>query len=155
MSTITITPIATFRTDDPYPFCPGCGHGPILDRLNEAMIKLDLDPARVVIVSDIGCSGLSDQYFNTSAFHGLHGRSITYATGIKLANPDLEVIVIMGDGGTGIGGAHLLSAARRNIGITVIVIACWLKPLWPPTAFRMSSAKVLVRTGVTSIEGSS
>ena len=122
MSTITVTPIATFRTDDPYPFCPGCGHGPILDRLNEAMIKLDLDPAQVVIVSDIGCSGLSDQYFTTSAFHGLHGRSITYATGIKLANPDLEVIVIMGDGGTGIGGAHLLSAARRNIGITVIVM---------------------------------
>jgi len=122
MSTITITPIATFRTDDPYPFCPGCGHGPILDRLNEAMIKLELDPANVVIVSDIGCSGLSDQYFNTSAFHGLHGRSITYATGIKLANPDLEVVVIMGDGGTGIGGAHLLSAARRNIGITVIVM---------------------------------
>ena len=122
MSTITITPIATFRTEDPYPFCPGCGHGPILDRLNEAMMKLDLDPAKVVIVSDIGCSGLSDQYFSTSAFHGLHGRSITYATGIKLANPDLEVIVIMGDGGTGIGGAHLLSAARRNIGITVIVM---------------------------------
>jgi 2-oxoglutarate ferredoxin oxidoreductase subunit beta len=122
MSTITITPIATFRTDDPYPFCPGCGHGPILDRLNDAMIKMDLDPANVVIVSDIGCSGLSDQYFTTSAFHGLHGRSITYATGIKLANPDLEVIVIMGDGGTGIGGAHLLSAARRNIGITVIVM---------------------------------
>jgi 2-oxoglutarate ferredoxin oxidoreductase subunit beta len=122
MSAITITPIATFRTDDPYPFCPGCGHGPILDRLNEALIKLDLDPAKVVIVSDIGCSGLSDQYFVTSAFHGLHGRSTTYATGIKLANPDLEVVVIMGDGGTGIGGTHLVSAARRNIGITVIVM---------------------------------
>jgi len=122
MSAITITPIATFRTDDPYPFCPGCGHGPILDRLNEAMIKLGLDPAKVVIVSDIGCSGLSDQYFITSAFHGLHGRSTTYATGIKLANPDLEVVVIMGDGGTGIGGTHLVSAARRNIGITVIVM---------------------------------
>ncbi len=122
MSAITITPISTFRTEDPYPFCPGCGHGPILDRLNEAMIKLDLDPTKVVIVSDIGCSGLSDQYFVTSAFHGLHGRSTTYATGIKLANPDLEVVVIMGDGGTGIGGTHLISAARRNIGITVIVM---------------------------------
>jgi len=122
MSAITITPIATFRTDDPYPFCPGCGHGPILDRLNEAMVKLDLDPARIVIVSDIGCSGLSDQYFVTSAFHGLHGRSTTYATGIKLAKPDLDVVVIMGDGGTGIGGTHLISAARRNIGITVIVM---------------------------------
>ena len=64
-------------------------------------------------------SGLIDKHFGTNAFHGLHGRSITYATGIKLADPDLKVIVIMGDGGTGIGGAHLLSAARRNIGITV------------------------------------
>ena len=75
----------------------------------------------MVIVSDIGCAGLSDQYFSTSAFHGLHGRSITYATGIKLARPELTVIVIMGDGGTGIGGAHLINAARRNVGITVLV----------------------------------
>lgn len=122
MSTITAPPVATFRTDDPYPFCPGCGHGTILDRLNEGMVNLELDPAKVVFVSDIGCAGLSDQYFITSAFHGLHGRSITYATGIKLANPALDVVVVMGDGGTGIGAAHLISAARRNIGITVIVM---------------------------------
>lgn len=122
MSTVTITPIATYRTEDKYPFCPGCGHSIILDRLNEAMIRLDMDPAQVVLVSDIGCVGLSDEYFTTSAFHGLHGRSTTYATGIKLANPELDVIVLMGDGGTGIGGTHLLSAARRNIGITVIVM---------------------------------
>ncbi len=64
---------------------------------------------------------MGDQYFVTHAFHGLHGRSIAYATGIKLADPDLKVIVIMGDGGTGIGGAHLLNAARRNIGLTVLV----------------------------------
>lgn len=120
MST-TITPLATYRNETPYPFCPGCGHAPILDNLNAALVKLQLDPKQVVIVSDIGCSGLSDQYFETSAFHGLHGRSITYATGIKLARPELTVIVVMGDGGAGIGGAHLLSAARRNIGLTVLV----------------------------------
>lgn len=122
MTTITVTPIATYKTEDKYPFCPGCGHSIILDRLDEALIRLNLDPAKVVLVSDIGCVGLSDEYFTTSAFHGLHGRSTTYATGIKLANPELEVIVLMGDGGTGIGGTHLLSAARRNIGITVIVM---------------------------------
>lgn len=116
-----VTPLSTYRNETPYPFCPGCGHGPILDHLNAALVKLALDPRRVVIVTDIGCSGLSDQYFRTSAFHGLHGRSVTYATGIKLARPDLKVIVVMGDGGTGIGGAHLLSAARRNVGITVLV----------------------------------
>ncbi len=112
---------STYRNDIPYPFCPGCGHGPILDSLDRALVRLQPDPSRVVIVSDIGCAGLSDQYFSTSVFHGLHGRSITYATGIKLVRPDLDVIVIMGDGGTGIGGTHLINAARRNIGLTVLV----------------------------------
>lgn len=119
--TPTGTGLASYRNNTPYPFCPGCGHGSILDALDRALVKLGRDPARVVIVSDIGCSGLSDQYFVTSVFHGLHGRSITYATGIKLARPELDVIVVMGDGGTGIGGTHLVSAARRNIGITVLV----------------------------------
>ncbi len=111
----------TYRNERTYPFCPGCGHGLILNQLNAALVKLELDPHRVAIVTDIGCQGLGDQYFTTHAFHGLHGRSIAYATGIKLADPDLKVIVIMGDGGTGIGGAHLLNAARRNIGLTVLV----------------------------------
>lgn len=121
-ASIAVRPLATYRNETPYPFCPGCGHAPILDRLNEALVKLQIDPSRVVLVTDIGCSGLSDQYFSTSAFHGLHGRSLTYAAGIKLARPDLEVVVIMGDGGTGIGGAHLLNAARRNVGLTLLVL---------------------------------
>jgi 2-oxoglutarate ferredoxin oxidoreductase subunit beta len=105
----------------PYFFCPGCGHGMITNQLNAALVKLQLDPHKVVIVTDIGCSGLADKYFSTNAFHGLHGRSVTYATGIKLANPELRVIVLMGDGGCGIGGHHLINAARRNIGVTVVV----------------------------------
>jgi pyruvate/2-oxoacid:ferredoxin oxidoreductase beta subunit/Pyruvate/2-oxoacid:ferredoxin oxidoreductase gamma subunit len=116
-----MTPLGSYRTEAPYPFCPGCGHGPILDHLNRGLQLCGLDPRKVVLVSDIGCSGLSDQYFATNAFHGLHGRSITYASGIKFANPDLTVVVIMGDGGTGIGGTHIISAARRNVGITVLV----------------------------------
>jgi pyruvate/2-oxoacid:ferredoxin oxidoreductase beta subunit/Pyruvate/2-oxoacid:ferredoxin oxidoreductase gamma subunit len=122
MTGVTITPLGSYRNERAYPFCPGCGHGQILDALDRALAKRKADPAKIVIVSDIGCSGLSDQYFKTSAFHGLHGRSITYATGIKIADPDLDVVVIMGDGGTGIGGAHLINAARRNVGITVIVM---------------------------------
>ncbi|MBN1564934.1 MAG: 2-oxoacid:acceptor oxidoreductase family protein [Anaerolineae bacterium] len=105
----------------PFPFCPGCGHSTILTALNEALVQLQPDPHQVVIVSDIGCQGLSDKFFTTNAFHGLHGRSVTYASGIKLAQPDLNVIVLIGDGGCGIGGHHLLNAARRNIGLTVIV----------------------------------
>jgi len=76
----------------------------------------------VVIVSDIGCSGLFDTFFNTHAFHGLHGRALTYAAGIKLAQPDLKVIVTMGDGGLGIGGAHFLAACRRNLDLTLLVL---------------------------------
>ena len=111
----------TYRNTSPYPFCPGCGHGMINDHLNKALVKLQLDPTQTVLVSDIRCVGLSDQYFTTSAFHGLHGRSVAYASGIKLARPDLKVIVQMGDGGCGIGGTHLINAARRNIGVTVLV----------------------------------
>jgi Pyruvate/2-oxoacid:ferredoxin oxidoreductase gamma subunit len=73
-------------------------------------------------VSDIGCSGLFDTFFKTHAFHGLHGRALTYAAGIKLAQPDLKVIVTMGDGGLGIGGAHFLAACRRNIDLTLLVL---------------------------------
>jgi Pyruvate/2-oxoacid:ferredoxin oxidoreductase gamma subunit len=105
----------------PLPFCPGCGHGALIQALDGALVKLQPEPENVVIVTDIGCIGLADRHFITSAFHGLHGRSITYASGLKLARPELTVIVLMGDGGCGIGGTHLLNVARRNIGITLIV----------------------------------
>lgn len=113
----------TYMTDiaGPIPFCPGCGHSTIIKALDKALVKLQLDPVKTVLVTDIGCIGLADRYFITSAFHGLHGRSITYACGIKLARPDLKVIAIMGDGASGIGGAHLLNVSRRNIGITLII----------------------------------
>lgn len=118
---VQLLPLESYRNESRYPFCPGCGHTAILDQLDRALASLQLDPRRVVIVSDIGCSGLSDQYFRTHAFHGLHGRALTYASGLKLARPELHVVVAMGDGGCGIGGAHLLAAARRNIGLTVLV----------------------------------
>jgi pyruvate/2-oxoacid:ferredoxin oxidoreductase beta subunit len=105
----------------PFPFCPGCSHGTVLKLLASSMEELELDPLKTVIVTDIGCAGLSDQWFTTHAFHGLHGRSVLYGEGVKLASPELAVIVIMGDGGAGIGAHHLLAAARRNIGITVLV----------------------------------
>jgi len=102
--------------------CPGCAHETVTRALDKALSDLKLQGEDVVIVSDIGCSGLFDTFFNTHAFHGLHGRALTYATGIKLARPDLTVIVTMGDGGLGIGGAHLLSTCRRNIDLTLLVL---------------------------------
>jgi len=115
--------LETFVTNEigPLPFCPGCGHDRLIKALDKALVRLQPDPKKVVIVTDIGCIGLADRYFITHAFHGLHGRSITYACGLKLARPELTVIVLKGDGGCGIGGAHLLNVARRNIGITLIV----------------------------------
>lgn len=105
----------------PYPFCAGCSHAQVLDAIDGALRLNRADPRRTVLVSDIGCVGLADKYFNVHTFHGLHGRSFTYASGVKLARPDLGVFVLVGDGGCGIGGHHLINAARRNIGITVIV----------------------------------
>jgi Pyruvate/2-oxoacid:ferredoxin oxidoreductase gamma subunit len=77
---------------------------------------------QIAMVSDIGCSGLFDTFFNTHALHGLHGRALTYAAGLKLGRPDLNVVVTMGDGGQGIGGAHLLAACRRNLNLTLLVL---------------------------------
>ena len=112
----------TFLNPDiPLPFCPGCGGKQVVEALDRALVATGWPAESIVIVTDIGCTGLSDRHFRTNAFHGLHGRSITYGTGIRLADPDLHVVVLMGDGGCGIGGAHLINAARRNIGLTVLV----------------------------------
>jgi Pyruvate/2-oxoacid:ferredoxin oxidoreductase gamma subunit len=103
-------------------FCPGCAHERVVQALDKALGNLGLEGRQVALVSDIGCSGLFDTFFDTHALHGLHGRALTYATGIKMARPDLKVVVTMGDGGLGIGGAHLLSTCRRNIDLTLLVL---------------------------------
>ncbi len=106
----------------PPAYCPGCSHEVVTRALDKTFLQMGIHENQVVIVSDIGCSGLFDTFFKTHAFHGLHGRALTYATGIKLAKPDLHVVVTMGDGGLGIGGAHLLSTCRRNIDITLLIL---------------------------------
>jgi len=103
-------------------FCPGCSHERITHALDKCFQNMGLDGNQIVMISDIGCSGLFDTFFHTHALHGLHGRALTYAMGIKLARPDLNVVVTMGDGGMGIGGAHLLSACRRNLDLTLMVL---------------------------------
>ncbi len=103
-------------------FCPGCTHERVVHGLDKAFDLLGLPANRIALVSDIGCSGLFDTFFNTHAMHGLHGRALTYATGLKMARPELTVVVTMGDGGLGIGGAHLLAACRRNLDLTLLVL---------------------------------
>lgn len=106
----------------PPAFCAGCSHERVVHALDRALQTMGVPSHKAAIVSDIGCSGLFDTFFNTHAFHGLHGRALTYATGLKLARPELTIITTMGDGGLGIGGAHVLSACRRNVNLTLLVL---------------------------------
>jgi len=108
--------------DRPPLFCPGCGHERIAQALDQAFAKRNLKGHQIAMVSDIGCSGLFDTFFKTHALHGLHGRALTYAAGLKLARPEMKVIVTMGDGGIGIGGAHFVAACRRNLDLTLLIL---------------------------------
>ena len=107
----------------PQIWCPGCGNGIIMRDVVQAIENLGLNRNQTVIVSGIGCSSRAAGYMDFNTIHTTHGRAIAFATGIKLANPELEVIVIAGDGDiSAIGGNHLIHAARRNIGLTVVVM---------------------------------
>ena len=107
----------------PHIWCPGCGNGIILGALIRAIDRSGLKKDDIVLVSGIGCSGRMTVYADFNTLHTTHGRALTFATGIKLANNSLNVIVIMGDGdATAIGGNHLIHAARRNIDMTAIII---------------------------------
>jgi 2-oxoglutarate ferredoxin oxidoreductase subunit beta len=103
-------------------WCPGCGNFPILRAVKEALVGLDLEPHQVLFVSGIGQAAKAPHYLNANVFNGLHGRSLPVATGAKLANPALVVIVESGDGCMyGEGGNHFLAAIRRNVDLTVLV----------------------------------
>ncbi len=107
----------------PHIWCPGCGIGTTVTAFVSALEKLEFDLNKVVIVSGIGCTGRVAGYIKLDSFHTTHGRAIPFATGIKLGNPDLKVVVFSGDGDlVSIGGNHFIHAARRNIDITVILV---------------------------------
>ena len=106
----------------PTPFCPGCGHGILLGAILRAIDSLGLDFDKMLFVSGIGCAAwIPSPHFNADTLHTTHGRAVAFATGAKVQNPDLTVMVISGDGDiTAIGGNHLIHAARRDIDMTVI-----------------------------------
>jgi 2-oxoglutarate ferredoxin oxidoreductase subunit beta len=107
----------------PHIWCPGCGIGTVVSSFAEALRKSDLDLDKVAIVSGIGCTGRVAGYVKLDSFHSTHGRAIPFATGLKMANPELKVVVFSGDGDiAGIGGNHFIHAARRNMDITVICV---------------------------------
>ncbi len=126
MSTATQTPKAykakDFQQQHPNDWCPGCGDFGIINAMHQACAKLGRDPSKVVTVGGIGCSGKAPYYMATYGVHTLHGRPIPYATGIKLANPELTVLVAAGDGdGLGIGAGHFVNVGRRNVDITYVM----------------------------------
>ncbi|HJP37331.1 MAG: 2-oxoacid:ferredoxin oxidoreductase subunit beta [Gammaproteobacteria bacterium] len=107
----------------PHFLCPGCGHGIALRSLLCAIHELGIAKDDLAFVSGIGCSGRLTAYIDANTFHVTHGRPLAYATGLKLARPDLHVIVITGDGDClAIGGNHLIHACRRNLDITCVML---------------------------------
>ncbi|MFC1579440.1 2-oxoacid:ferredoxin oxidoreductase subunit beta [Thermodesulfobacteriota bacterium] len=107
----------------PHVWCPGCGNGIILGALIRAIDRLGLEKDEIVMASGIGCSGRMPVYVDFNTLHTTHGRALAFTTGIKLANPELTVITIMGDGdATAIGGNHFIHAARRNLDLAAIII---------------------------------
>ncbi len=107
----------------PHIFCPGCGHGIAVHAMLRAIDSLGYSPEDIMVTSGIGCSGRIPGYINANTLHTTHGRSLAFATGVKLAKPHLKIIAIMGDGDcAAIGGNHFIHAARRNIDITAIVL---------------------------------
>ncbi len=107
----------------PHIWCPGCGDGTVAKSMIQAIQKLKYDKDNVTVVTGIGCSSRMNNIMDYNTFQTTHGRAIAYATGFKMAKPEMKVIVVTGDGdGAGIGGNHLIHAARRNIDLTVILI---------------------------------
>jgi len=107
----------------PHIWCPGCGLGTVISCFAAAVEGCKIDYDRLVVVSGIGCTGRAAGYLHLDSYHTTHGRAIPFATGLHLANPDLKVVVISGDGDlVAIGGNHLIHAARRNLDITVICV---------------------------------
>ena len=107
----------------PHIWCAGCGIGPAVGCFLRAIERSGLNPDKISLISGIGCAGRAAGYVKLDSFHTTHGRAIPFATGLKLGNPDLNLVVFSGDGDlVAIGGNHLVHSARRNIDMTVICI---------------------------------
>lgn len=107
----------------PHFFCPGCGCGQVLNFFLRAVDELGLDLDKMVTIGGVGCTARIPVYLNTDGLHGVHGRTLAWATGIKLHKPELKVVVFAGDGdAASIGGNHFIHAARRNLDVTMILV---------------------------------
>lgn len=107
----------------PHFFCSGCGCGQVLNYYTQALDELGMDPRHMVHIAGVGCTARIPVYLRTDLFHGVHGRTLAWATGVKLMLPDTPVVIFAGDGDiASIGGNHLIHAARRNLDVTVVMV---------------------------------
>ncbi|MDQ6884357.1 MAG: thiamine pyrophosphate-dependent enzyme [Candidatus Dormibacteraeota bacterium] len=114
--------LAEYKTDVHVDWCPGCGDFGILSSIQQAFVQLQIPPHRIAMISGIGCSGKTPHYIDTYGLHTLHGRALPVATGAKLANHELTVVAVGGDGdGYGIGAGYFVNSGRRNVDMTYIV----------------------------------
>ncbi|MDE6463120.1 MAG: 2-oxoacid:ferredoxin oxidoreductase subunit beta [Muribaculaceae bacterium] len=121
MENMTFNP-ADYKSDQAVRWCPGCGDHAILNTLHKAMAVLGVPPCKTAVISGIGCSSRLPYYMNTYGFHTIHGRAAAVATGFKVANPEMTVWQISGDGdGLAIGGNHFIHAVRRNVDLNIIL----------------------------------
>jgi 2-oxoglutarate/2-oxoacid ferredoxin oxidoreductase subunit beta len=119
---LTVLKPADYATDQDVRWCPGCGDYSILAQMKKVCAKLGMDRSNTVFVSGIGCSSRFPYYMNTYGFHSIHGRAPTFATGLKLARPELNVWMVTGDGdGLSIGGNHLMHIIRRNVDVKILL----------------------------------
>ena len=111
-----------YSSDQEVRWCPGCGDYAILKTIQKLMPELDVQKENQVFVSGIGCSSRFPYYMNTYGFHTIHGRAPSFATGVKLSNPELDVWVVTGDGdGLSIGGNHMIHVLRRNVDLQILL----------------------------------
>ncbi len=114
---------ADYKSDQNVRWCPGCGDHAVLNSLHKAMAILGIPPHKTAVISGIGCSSRLPYYMNTYGFHTIHGRAAAIATGFKVANPEMSVWQISGDGdGLAIGGNHFIHAVRRNVDINMLLL---------------------------------
>ena len=129
MSELKINPNRRFLRPEKLPhfFCSGCGCGQVLNYFCQALDALDMKPEEMLTIGGVGCTARIPVYLKSDTFHGVHGRTLAWATGVKMHKPELPVVIFAGDGDlTSIGGNHFIHAARRNLDVTVRFDVCEL-----------------------------
>src|SRR6266496_14590 len=158
VTTITDAQLAPkdYASDQEVRWCPGCGDYAILKAVQKVCAELGVRREQTVFVSGIGCAARFPYYMSTYGFHTVHGRAPAIATGIKLANPELDVWVMTGDGdGLSIGGNHMLHVLRRNVNLNIILFRFTLRrstcSMWLPPMDRPSPSPVITHTSSSGL----